>query len=204
MSNNAEEKELLKIGEIAEKAGLPIPTIRHYTKLGLLKVSAYTDGGQYLYDGEDTLEAIKYISELSSRGIKLSEIKEKFSNKKSSKNIIIIESDSAYARFLKSVMGHICPLWHIKAAKNAFDAGHMLVDILPDMVVLNMSQPELDGKRICGFIKTNTALMHTKVIALTENEETEEKILKSNPDAIIPKSADVEKFMKLVKKVLRL
>ncbi|TFC79480.1 MerR family transcriptional regulator [Cryobacterium sp. TMS1-20-1] len=43
----------MHIGELAEKTGLSLRTIRHYDEVGLLKASARTDGGFRLYSPDD-------------------------------------------------------------------------------------------------------------------------------------------------------
>ncbi|TFD72933.1 MerR family transcriptional regulator [Cryobacterium sp. Hb1] len=43
----------MHIGELAEKTGLSLRTIRHYDEIGLLKASGRTEGGFRLYTQED-------------------------------------------------------------------------------------------------------------------------------------------------------
>ncbi|KFF59292.1 MerR family transcriptional regulator [Cryobacterium sp. MLB-32] len=43
----------MHIGELAEKTGLSLRTIRHYDEIGLLKASGRTDGGFRLYTQDD-------------------------------------------------------------------------------------------------------------------------------------------------------
>ncbi|SFH40431.1 MerR family transcriptional regulator [Cryobacterium levicorallinum] len=43
----------MHIGELAEKTGLSLRTIRHYDEVGLLNASARTDGGFRLYSPDD-------------------------------------------------------------------------------------------------------------------------------------------------------
>lgn len=43
------KKPLLKIGELAKLVNETVPTIRHWTKAGLLQVAKYTPGGYQLY-----------------------------------------------------------------------------------------------------------------------------------------------------------
>ena len=43
----------LKIGEITEKTGLSIPTLRHYDSVGLVTPSGRSPGGFRLYNDED-------------------------------------------------------------------------------------------------------------------------------------------------------
>jgi DNA-binding transcriptional MerR regulator len=43
------EQNLLKIGELAQKTGETIHTLRYWTKQGLLPVQGHTPGGYQLY-----------------------------------------------------------------------------------------------------------------------------------------------------------
>lgn len=68
--------DLLKIGEMAKAAGVPVSTIRHYTDIGLLKVVAKTQGGYRLYDKEATLKIIHRIKPSFEKRRSLREIKD--------------------------------------------------------------------------------------------------------------------------------
>jgi len=68
-------KTLMKIGEIAKVAGVPLSTIRYYTDIGLLKVTTYTKGGYRLYDKEETVNIIKKIKPVVDRRRTLKQIK---------------------------------------------------------------------------------------------------------------------------------
>ena len=43
----------MQIGELAERTGLSVRTLRHYDEIGLLRPSARTDGGFRLYTADD-------------------------------------------------------------------------------------------------------------------------------------------------------
>lgn len=45
--------ELMQIGEVAERAGLSLRTLRHYDEIGLLTPSARSEGGFRLYTDDD-------------------------------------------------------------------------------------------------------------------------------------------------------
>jgi MerR family Zn(II)-responsive transcriptional regulator of zntA len=68
-------KGLLKIGEMAKLAGVLPSTIRYYTELGLLEVTATTPGGQRLYNKEDTLGRIRAIKSIERRQLSLHTIR---------------------------------------------------------------------------------------------------------------------------------
>lgn len=70
-----EKKNVLKIGELAELVGETVPTIRHWTKEGLLQVAEYSQGGYQLY-GQDQAAVIKKIRKLQEKDrLTIAEIK---------------------------------------------------------------------------------------------------------------------------------
>lgn len=70
-----ERKSVLKIGELAELVGETVPTIRHWTKEGLLQVAKYTQGGYQLY-GQGQVVVIKKIRKLQDKDrLTIAEIK---------------------------------------------------------------------------------------------------------------------------------
>lgn len=68
--------KLLKIGELATRSGVSIPTIRHWTKEGLLEVADYSKGGYQLYS-ESMKERVQTIQKLQDEGFRLDKIKMK-------------------------------------------------------------------------------------------------------------------------------
>lgn len=71
------EARLLKIGELAKESGESVPTIRFWTKEGLLKVAKLTDGGYQLYDSSqiDKAKEIRHLQD--EQRLTLAEIKAK-------------------------------------------------------------------------------------------------------------------------------
>lgn len=79
MLKNLKRKErlemgLLKLGEIAQKAGVLPSAIRYYSNLGLLKVTDYTQGKYRLFDEAHTLAKMAKIKELKGKGVILCDI----------------------------------------------------------------------------------------------------------------------------------
>lgn len=69
-----ESEKLLKIGELAKATNQTVPTIRHWTKEGLLQVTEVTESGYQMYD-EEMIERMRKIEELKKRRMTLLEIK---------------------------------------------------------------------------------------------------------------------------------
>jgi len=68
-------KKLHQIGEVADRVGLSLRTVRYYEEAGLVRPSDRTDGGFRLYRDEEVarLEVIKHMKPL---GFRLQEVRE--------------------------------------------------------------------------------------------------------------------------------
>jgi Fic family protein len=70
-----EKKPTLKIGELAQLVNETVPTIRHWTKEGLLQIAEYTPSGYQLYS-PNQVEIIKKIRKLQDKDrLTIAEIK---------------------------------------------------------------------------------------------------------------------------------
>jgi len=81
MAREKRDKNLLRIGEVAKVAGVPLSTVRYYTDIGLLKVASHTKGGYRLYDKEETLNIIRKIKPVVDRRRTLMQIREDLAKK---------------------------------------------------------------------------------------------------------------------------
>ena len=73
VSGEPEAIVTMHIGELAEKTGLSLRTIRHYDEVGLLKPSGRTEGGFRLYSNED-LSRLLLIRRMKPLGFSLGEM----------------------------------------------------------------------------------------------------------------------------------
>lgn len=88
--NNLSGKGIFTIGELVQKSGVSIRTLRYYDSIDLLKPSDYTEGGHRLYSNED-LTILQNIKSLQFLGLSLKEIKNML-QKNTVKGEVIIKS----------------------------------------------------------------------------------------------------------------
>ncbi|MBG6216437.1 DNA-binding transcriptional MerR regulator [Arthrobacter sp. CAN_A6] len=67
------EGRTMHIGELAERTGLSLRTIRHYDEVGILPATARTEGGFRVYT-EDDLERLMVIRRMKPLGFTLEEM----------------------------------------------------------------------------------------------------------------------------------
>ncbi|MHB1534633.1 MAG: heavy metal-responsive transcriptional regulator [Acidimicrobiales bacterium] len=65
----------MKIGELAERAGTSVKTIRYYDRVGVLAPLERAESGYRLY-GEDALKQYRFVRAAQAVGLRLGEIRE--------------------------------------------------------------------------------------------------------------------------------
>jgi len=75
MTARTSSTSTMHIGELAERTGLSLRTIRHYDDVGLLPATARTDGGFRVYSEED-FERLMVIKQMKPLGFSLEEMSE--------------------------------------------------------------------------------------------------------------------------------
>ena len=75
MTAKASSTNTMHIGELAERTGLSLRTIRHYDDVGLLPATARTEGGFRIFS-EDDYERLMVIKQMKPLGFSLEEMAE--------------------------------------------------------------------------------------------------------------------------------
>jgi DNA-binding response OmpR family regulator len=86
--------------------------------------------------------------------------------------ILIVEDNPKNIQFLGNLlMPH---QYEIGVAQNGVDALAFLEERVPDLILLDVMMPEMDGYEFCRKIKSNLALSHISVIFLTAKSESDD------------------------------
>ncbi len=68
------KKDWIQIGEVAQKAGVTVRTVRYYLEEGLIEASGRSPGGFYLFTPE-AADTVFFVQKLKDAGLALAEIK---------------------------------------------------------------------------------------------------------------------------------
>jgi len=194
---------LLKISEMAEKADVLVSTIRYYTDIGLLKAAMTTEGGHRLYEENPTMERLNKVKQMVSRGLTLPEIKTQIDDEVATKKILVVDDEPEIADFLRDLLADVFP-HKLKSATDGFSAGRLVNTFSPDLVILDLLLPGIDGFQVCKMIRDDESTKGTKILAVTgyDSEEIRTKILASGADDYLGKPLDYNQTMDKICKLL--
>jgi CheY-like chemotaxis protein len=199
------KNKLLKISEIAKKADVLASTIRYYTDLGLIEVTNFTEGGHRLYSEEDVLPRIRRIQWLERKGFSIEQIKSEIESNKGLKRIMVIDDEPEIGELVVDLLKNKFPN-EVKVVSDGFTAARMLNDFLPDLVILDLLLPGINGFEVCRQIKKDPYLKETKILTVTgyDSEEHRNKIMEAGTDDYLAKPMDIKIFYQKICRLLNI
>ena len=116
--------------------------------------------------------------------------------------ILIAEDSATAAAVLKKALA---PLGHtILVASDGEEAERQITLEQPDLVILDIIMPKLNGFQLCRNIRSNPSLSRLKVIMVTSMDRESDRYwgLKQGADEYLTKPVDVEELMSKVRRHL--
>ena len=105
-----------------------------------------------------------------------------------SAHILVVEDSQTQATQIKMVLENAGDLI-VTVANSGLDGLRLAQDTLPDLIVLDIVLPDMDGFQVCRRLKRDPATMSIPVIMLTEKSSANATVsgLQAGADDYIPK-----------------
>jgi CheY-like chemotaxis protein len=105
-----------------------------------------------------------------------------------SAHILVVEDSQTQAAQLKMVLEKAGDLT-VELAHNGLDGLRLAQEVPPDLIVLDVVLPDMDGFQVCRRLKRDPATMNIPVIMLTEKSSANATAsgLQAGADDYIPK-----------------
>lgn len=181
----ATDKEYLTPQEVAEMLMVSPVTVRQWAQKGGLK--AYTTpGGHRRFHRKDV------IAFAANRGIKANSLKKR--------KVLIVDDDALLAGFLHEVFQRDENEYDVTVVHDGFSAGSFIQSFLPDVILLDIMMPGVNGIQVCTFLKQNPETKHIHVIAITgfDDEELKQKMLDAGAAMCLQKPIKVHDVLSAV------
>lgn len=82
------------------------------------------------------------------------------------RKILIVDDEPNVTGTIAKLLGK-AEKYELAVARDGFEAGLQIMAFCPDLVVLDLMMPQLDGFQVCRRIKSTSATEHIKVLVLT-------------------------------------
>lgn len=89
-------------------------------------------------------------------------------------------------------------------AENAINARELLSACLPDLILMDISMPDVDGYTLTNELKAIPRLMEVPIVAITANvmKGDRERTLSAGCDGYIEKPIDIDRFIEQIERFL--
>jgi two-component system cell cycle response regulator DivK len=118
------------------------------------------------------------------------------------KTILLVEDDFMNMRLAQHILE--AEGYNVVRATTGWEALNQIKTGLPDLILMDIQLPDIDGMTLARIIRANEAARDTVILALTAfaMKGDKEKILKTGCDDYIAKPINIEKFIGTVRRYL--
>jgi CheY-like chemotaxis protein len=125
-------------------------------------------------------------------------------------DILIVEDNAGEARLIREVLNDNKLFGSLHIAKDGVEAldflhkkGKFRSMPAPDLIILDLNLPRIDGREVLAEIKNDKELKHIPIVIMTISQ-AEEDILRSynlHANCYITKSIDLNQFSRVIKSI---
>ncbi|MBI2506172.1 MAG: response regulator [Candidatus Latescibacteria bacterium] len=168
-------KALLTTGEIAAHCRVSYEAVSKWIKSGKLK--AYTTPGRHHRVRRADFE--EFLKEYNLPPLTGPALQRK---------VLIVDDDPAVVKFLSTFFSKT-NAYEVATATDGFEAGIQIAGGCPELVILDLMMPNIDGFKVCRGIKSNPQTRQAIVVVLTgyATPENVRKALECGADCCLEK-----------------
>jgi len=184
--------------EVAKLCGVVNQTAINWIRSGHLKAFT-TPGGQYRVYAEDLVAFLK------SRDMRIpDELRDDLTMPVDTGLALIVDDDKDLNTILKRLLERKIEDLRVAQAFDGFEAGRILAERHPAIVLLDINLPGVDGISLCKKIRSDESLGQPAVIAMTgvAQEEAEPQMMQAGADAFFAKPLNFEALIAKTKELL--
>jgi CheY-like chemotaxis protein len=185
MSKGQDRVRIFSALEVANICGVVNQTAINWIKNQHLK-AFITPGGHYRVYGDDL------CTFLEERGMRLPDELTALAGAPENLKLLIIDDAREFNNLLRDYLQRRFAHSEIIQAFDGFEAGKLLTQTKPHLVILDIGLPGIDGFRLCRTIKSDPAFDRVRIISVSglDNPGDEERILAEGADCFLTKPLD--------------
>lgn len=183
MSDELKKKPYLTPNEVAQWMMVSPVTVRGWAQKGLL-LAEVTPGGHRRFRREEVERFARQSNPVGNKG---------------PLRILIVDDDRAVRGFLTELFEGGDYSTVVDTARDGFEAGRKVHTFLPDIVLLDLMMPGIDGSEVCRQIKQAPGMATVRVIAMSGflDAQSQRELLAAGAECCISKPIDIAALLRL-------
>jgi excisionase family DNA binding protein len=112
------------------------------------------------------------------------------------RKVLLVDDDVELVELMTKVLEED-GRFEVRVANNGFDAGMMVKDYQPDLIVLDVMLPDINGKEVCHRVRADQSLEDVRILCISgmiEDDKIQELKL-SGADHFLHKPFDIEELI---------
>jgi len=112
--------------------------------------------------------------------------------------VLVVDDEPAVAKLVARAIRNAHADFEVVEANDGFRAGTVVATLRPDVVILDLRMPGMDGFEVCKLIQAHDRTKHAQIIAMTAypSPENEARILECGARCCLPKPLDFDLLLK--------
>jgi len=109
------------------------------------------------------------------------------------RKILLVDDDLDLVEMLTKVLEED-GRFEVRVANNGFDAGMMVKEYRPDLIILDVMLPDINGKEVCHRVRADPTMEDVRIICISGmiEEDKIQELKLAGADDFLPKPFDVD------------
>ncbi|PCJ48160.1 MAG: DNA-binding protein [Gammaproteobacteria bacterium] len=119
-------------------------------------------------------------------------------------SILIVDDDTQFSGYLAELLPSFDARISVQIANDGFEAGKLVHIFKPDMILMDLMMPSMDGFETCKSIKDDPETTHIRVICMTGfgSQDNINRILRLGAEACLTKPIDEDELESYIQLLL--
>ena len=120
------------------------------------------------------------------------------------KRILVVDDDQVIVETITAALEEDPHNYEVISAADGFEAGIQVGHFKPDLLILDIMMPDIDGYEVCNTIKSSENTKHIKIIVLSGylDEENYRKMREFGADVCFSKPLPLDKLKEEIAQLL--
>ena len=112
------------------------------------------------------------------------------------RKVLIVDDDQELVELISDVLERD-PRFEIRSVNNGFDAGMMVKEYRPDLIVLDVMLPDINGKEVCQRVRSDKTMNDVRIICISGmvEEDKVSELRSAGADDFMHKPFEVERLV---------